>query len=367
MQFLQQEITFDRFIRGIIFIALIIGLGFALHWLSAILIPFLVAWVGAWILIPIVHFFEQKCRICNRPLAAVLTIFVTALVGGGIVWLFAPIVVDSVSHIKDATLRHMQESENPLGLPPWLHDLVTSWVDSLNLEGLLREKNMFNALRSTVPQVWDVLLSTANVMLSLIGSTIGILYFIFLLIDYERFAHGWLGYIPRAWRGFLSQLMNDVETGMRGYFRGQALVAMSNALMFSIGFWIIDLPMPIGMGCLVGLISFVPYVQVLGFLPAALLALIQMSETGRSFWWVMLLVLIVYVVVQIIQDVFFTPKIMGKIMGLNPAVILLSLSIWGYIAGIVGLVIALPLTTILIAYYKRYIIGEPDEQAASSN
>lgn len=358
MQFLRPTITFDRFIRGVLFLTLLAVLAWGLHGLSAVLLPFLIAWVGAWVLIPIVRFLEQKCYIRSRVVAATLTILLTASALGGIVWLFAPIVVDSVVYIKDATLRHLQQNDNPLGLPPWLQTLIISWLDSLNLEALLREKDLLNALRNAVPQVWDVLLSTANVMLNLVGSAIGLLYFIFLLIDYERFANGWINYVPQAWRKFLSQLVNDVESGMRGYFRGQALVALSNALMFSIGFWIIDLPMPIGMGCLVGLISFIPYVQVLGFLPAGLLAFIQMAETGRSFWWVMLLVLVVYIVVQILQDVFFTPKIMGKIMGLKPAIILLSLSVWGYIAGIVGLIIALPLTTILIAYYKRYVIGD---------
>lgn len=367
MQILRPTITFDRFIRGILFLLFLAAIWFTLRWLSPILVPFLVAWVGAWMLIPVVKFFEQRCRIKFRPLSALLAVVSAALLGGGVLWLFAPILLDSIDYIKESLLLHMQRSENPLGLPPWLHDLMSSWIERLNLEGLLREKSFINAIRTAVPQVWDVLLSTADVMLSLLGSTIGFLYFMFLLLDYERFAHGWLGYVPRAWRGFLGQLMGDVEEGMRGYFRGQALIALSNALMFTIGFWIIDLPMPIGMGCLVGLISFVPYLQVLGFLPAALLALIQMSETGRSFWWIMLLVLIVYVVVQIIQDVVFTPRIMGKIMGLNPAIILLSLSIWGYVGGIVGLIVALPLTTILIDYYKRYIIEEREATPESEN
>ena len=75
------------------------------------------------------------------------------------------------------------------------------------------------------------------------------------------------------------------------------------------------------MGLCVGLISFIPYVQVLGFLPAAVLALIEMSETGRSFWALMALVLLVYIVVQVLQDTIFTPRIMGKIMGLSPAMV----------------------------------------------
>ena len=70
----------------------------------------------------------------------------------------------------------------------------------------------------------------------------------------------------------------------------------------------------------------------------------------------MLMVLIVFAVVQTIQDTFLTPKIMGHVTGLNSAIILLSLSIWGSLLGILGMIIALPLTTLLITYYQKYII-----------
>ena len=69
----------------------------------------------------------------------------------------------------------------------------------------------------------------------------------------------------------------------------------------------------------------------------------------------------VYIIVQAIQDLILTPKIMGKAMGLNPAIILLSLSVWGTLLGMLGLIIALPLTTLLLSYYNHYIIERHDE------
>ena len=62
--------------------------------------------------------------------------------------------------------------------------------------------------------------------------------------------------------------------------------------------------------------------------------------------------------VQIIQDGYLVPRIMGKITGLNPAIILLSLSIWGSLMGMLGMIIALPLTTLMLSYYQRYIINQ---------
>jgi predicted PurR-regulated permease PerM len=100
----------------------------------------------------------------------------------------------------------------------------------------------------------------------------------------------------------------------------------------------------------------VPYLQLVGFIPTILLAVVKAADTGESFWLIMLSALIVFAVVQTIQDTILTPKIMGHVTGLNPAIILLSLSIWGSLLGILGMVIALPLTTLLITYYQRYVI-----------
>ena len=71
-----------------------------------------------------------------------------------------------------------------------------------------------------------------------------------------------------------------------------------------------------------------------------------------------LAVVIVFVVVQLFQDLFLVPKIMGKVTGLKPAVILLSLSVWGSLMGIIGMIIALPLTTLIVSYYKRWVLGD---------
>ena len=85
-----------------------------------------------------------------------------------------------------------------------------------------------------------------------------------------------------------------------------------------------------------------------------LLAMLKAANTGMGFWPVMLMALSVMLVVQLIQDMLLVPRIMGKRMNLHPAVILLSLSIWGKLLGLLGMIVALPLTTILLAYLKRY-------------
>ena len=122
--------------------------------------------------------------------------------------------------------------------------------------------------------------------------------------------------------------------------------------------------MAIGMGILIGVMNLVPYLHTFALIPTAFLALLKAADTGQNFWIIFGMALVVFIVVQIISDMFVTPKVMGKAMGLNPAILLLSLSVWGAILGFIGLIIALPLTTIIIAYYQRYVTkdNEGNEQ-----
>lgn len=362
MDFLKPVIDFDRFIRGLLFLAVITVLVLGLRWLSPVLIPFFAAWAIAWILAPVVNFFQNTCRLRSRVLSVLITLALLIGLGCAVAWLIIPPLIDGVTQIKEALLSYLASGHiRNVHLPEWLDHLMQQWLDQEKIQSMLRSDNLMKTIRETLPHVWNMLVSTANLVMSLVGAAFGALYLFFLLLDYDYYTTAWINWLPRAQRNFFRRLSEDLGRNMRGYFRGQALVALSNCVMFTLGFWIIGLPMPLGMGLFVGLISFIPYVQVVGFAPAAVLALMEMSDTGRSFWGLMALVLLVYIVVQVLQDTVFTPRIMGKIMGLSSAMVLLSLSIWSYMAGIIGLIIALPLTTIILAYYKRYILKEPDD------
>ena len=265
----------------------------------------------------------------------------------------------AINFLKDPK---MQEKVIP---PPALHFLKER-INETRIEQFLSSKDVQETVKKVLPKAWDVIWSTAGVVLNLLASLIGLLYLFFLLKDYERYAYGWIDFVPHSRREIARQLVGDIKQGMNGYFRGQALVALSNCVMFSVGFWILGFPIPVGLGCFIGLISFVPYLQVIGFVPAFFLALLRAAETGQSFWLLFGGVFLVYIVVQVLQDTIVTPHVMGKIMGLSPAVILLSLSVWGYILGIVGLIIALPVTTLMISYYRRYVIGNEEVSAEES-
>ena len=189
-----------------------------------------------------------------------------------------------------------------------------------------------------------------------------LLYFIFILLDYEKIANGWPQLIPGKYRPFVEGLVEDVECNMNRYFRGQALIALCVGVLLAVGFKIIDFPLAVTLGLFIGVLNLIPYMQTIGIIPMLILALLRSAETGENFWIIFGLALLVLGIVQMIQDLFLTPRIMGKAMGLNPAIILLALSIWGTLLGFIGLIIALPLTTLCLSYYKRFILQ--DDQGA---
>lgn len=356
---LGKEINFDRFVRGLIMVCVVVAGYFLVSYLSPVLIPFVVAWALAYMLFPLVEFFQYKCRLHFRMLSIMLTL---VLVFGAIsllLYFFVPAMGRELLHLKDVAVAYVSGSTGAENVPAAVQKFLQENSDKLRIERLLYEKDMLAGLKETLPKVWRMLLSTANVIISVVSSLMALLYLVFMLNDYDRVKKGWIRFVPRSKRTLAQKVVSDVDNGMSGYFRGQALVALANCVLFSIGFVILGIPMPVGLGVFIGIISFIPYVQLLGFVPATILAVLCAVDTGRNFWMLMLGVVAVYGVVQILQDSIITPHIMGKILGLRPAVVLLSLTVWGYLLGIIGLIVALPLTQILISYYRYYVVEDP--------
>lgn len=354
-----KEINFDRFVRGLIFMTVLVAGYFLVCYLSPVLVPFVVAWAFAYILYPVVNFFQYKCRLHFRMLSILVTLVIVIGIISTLLYLAIPVMLEELLHLKDVAIAYVSGGTGADSLPEVVQKFIRENSDKLRIERLLNEKDLMSGLKEALPRVWNMLLSTANVLISIVSSLIALLYLVFMLNDYDRVKKGWIRFVPKSKRSMAKKIVSDIDNGMSGYFRGQALVALANCVLFSVGFIIIGFPMPVGLGVFIGLISFIPYVQLLGFFPATVLAILCSVDTGRNFWMLMLGVIAVYCIVQVLQDSIITPHIMGKILGLRPAVVLLSLTVWGYLLGIIGLIIALPLTQILISYYRYYVVDDP--------
>lgn len=350
------KFTFDNVVRSILWAIVLTGIVMLLNRLSSVLIPFFLAWLIAYLLFPLVKFFQYRCRMKYRILGILCAFLVTGLVLTGFFLLMIPPMVEESMRVKDLLVEYVTTNEVVSNIPRLVQEYVRDNLSAEQIQAIVTQDGFLDGVKAAVPKIWDVISQSISVVSSVFTLTMVILYTLFILLDYEDINKGWPNLLPERYRTFAVQLVSDVEDGMNKYFRGQALVAFCVGVLFSIGFLIIDFPIAVGLGMFIGLLNMVPYLQLVGFIPAILLAIVKAADTGQNFWLIMLMVLVVFAVVQLIQDTFLTPKIMGHVTGLNSAIILLSLSIWGSLLGILGMIIALPLTTLLITYYQKYVI-----------
>lgn len=361
---LEKKITFDSFIRTLVGIAIVIGILALINHLSGVLLPFFLAWFIAYLIYPIVRFFQYKLRLKHRVLAIFCTLLSLLIIGSIAFYLFMPPMIQEFAKVKDLLVEYLSGGVQNPAIPASISEFIQENIDLEVLRQYFNEQNLSNLVKSVLPKLWLIFSESLSFLISILASFIVLLYIVFILLDYEAIAKGWSRLVPEKYRNFAQNLASDVEYGMSKYFRGQAVVALSVGILFCIGFLIIDFPLAIGLGLFLGLLNMVPYLQIIGFVPTLLLAILKAADTGQNFWIISLGALAVFAIVQIIQDGFIVPKIMGKITGLNPAIILLSLSVWGSLMGIVGMIIALPLTTLMISYYQRFILGH--EQISAS-
>ncbi|MDE6215215.1 AI-2E family transporter [Bacteroides sp.] len=352
----RKKITFDSFIRGVILGLILIGLLMLLKRLSGVLLPFFIAWLIAYLIYPLVTFFQYRLRFKNRAFSIFCALFSLLVLGGTAFYLLIPPMANEFGRVKDLVIEYFSHKTPDGNVPQTLSEFLREHIDSRFVTRLFREEDMLNALKETLPQVWSLLSESVNLLFSFFTIFLILLYVVFILLDYESIAEGWTHLLPQKYRPFAVGVLNDVKEGMNRYFRGQAFVALCVGILFSIGFLIIDFPLAIGLGLFIGALNLVPYLQIIGLVPTIILAILKAADTGGNFWIILTSALAVFIVVQAIQDGFLVPRVMGKITGLNPAIILLSLSVWGSLMGMLGMIIALPLTTLMLSYYQRFII-----------
>ncbi len=349
-----EKYTLDSTVRLAIRIVIILSVFFLVRHLSAVLFPFVMGWFIAYLLYPLVIFVQKKLRVTYRiPSIIIVLLLMLALVVGAL-WLLVPMIVNETVRIMPYVADYIKEI-------PFIENFDTSRVEqflaSIDYEKFLSFESIDNILGKVLPPVWGVISSVWKIALGVVSIFLITLYMFFILTDYEKINEGLIQIFSRKYQRFARDLKADLSRAMSQYFRGQAIVGLITGVLYCIGLSIIGLPMAIAMGLLVGLLSIIPYLQLLGMIPIVFFAFIGSIESGTSLGMMLLGVGVVFVVIEALTEVLVIPKIMGKQMGLKPAIILLSLSVFGTLLGFIGLIIALPLTTIILSYYKRFIVG----------
>jgi len=363
MNILDKPFTLDRITRIVIFLIVAAVIIVLLNYLSSVLIPFVIAFILAYMLNPFVNLLQRLVK--KRAIAVFLSLFLIFSILTGLAFLIIPLIITEFKHM--ATLLEQIAVENhwqdqlQKSLPPKFSKSIENIVLNQDFKSFFESQNLSEALsflfNKFLPGITDVFSQTINIILGIFGFAIVLLYLIFILLQYDKVTMEWRDMIPPKYKTRVLKLLTDFELAMSNYFRAQAVIASIDAALFAIGFTIIGLPMGIVLGLFFGILCMIPYMQNLGLIPAMFFALMKSLESDTSFGSIAIMVLIVFAVVQVVQETILTPRIMGNATGMNAVLILLSLSIWGKLLGMLGLLIALPVSYLMLSYYRTYILS----------
>lgn len=410
-----QPYTFDRVVRLVLSVSALVALLLVLRYLSDVLLPFAAAIILAYLLNPLVTVVEQKTH--RRGLAVAMTIGGIVIVGMGAIAVLLPLFViqagrfgESLSRLRDdlamtlptgldgsdadsgddSTLPQGKAEKSVTGFAElregWqlyraqagqqsrskrfavlLDRISGTYVGDFIARAVTYTKSdefnvlLLDAVKGLAIGGWTVVAFAINALLALTGLIIVLLYLVFLLLDFPEYARTWPTFLPPQYRDRIVGFLGEFNAVMGRYFRGQAVVAVCVGALFSIGFSLMGMPMAVPFGLFVGLLNMVPYLQTVALIPGVLLAGLRAIEGGSSFVVSIALTLLVFGVVQLIQDSLIVPRIIGKATGLRPVAILLGVFIWGKLLGFLGVLLAIPLTCVGIAYYRRYILLHAEE------
>ncbi|MCM1293370.1 MAG: AI-2E family transporter [Bacteroides sp.] len=352
----RKPITFDQVVRAIIVIAFTLAAIWLVNDLKNVLLPFCVACLIAYVLEPVVIFQQKHLRLKSRVIPVFLTLLEAIIIVGGLACIIVPSAINEINQLDNMIKSSPTDASNHIFAPEIQH-YIEHYINLDNLRHFLEPQQlarMFSEGTSWISATLDTLMNVIEWLLTFI-------YVIFIMIDYRQLMNGFRKVVPPRYRSKVYPIFDNIKDNMDRYFRSQAVIAACAAVFYCIGFSIVGLPLAIVMGVIVGILYMIPYVQYVTLIPVTILCWLYSLTGAVEFWPEMGKCILVYVISQCICDYLLTPKIMGKSLGLNPAIILLSLSVWGTLLGIIGMIIALPVTALLIAYYKQYILSPTDD------
>ncbi len=329
--------------------------------LSAVLIPLAAGGIIACLLDPLVVFLERR-KIPRRWGVLLVLLVLGAILALVLAWIIPFLVVEINDFIKS--------------LPSYLDKLQVYWEtqihqlnESLAASGwgdrakIAWDQGISDSLQkwgnSAFAFVGSWILGHLSRILSLGSFVIGILlvpiYTYYFLVEREAITLRWKNYVP-LWESKAKEeavwFLNTVSESMVVFFRGQVLVALCEGTLLTIGFLMIGMKYAILIGAVAGIFSIIPYLGIaLSIIPAVLLALAQFGT-----WTEPLLVVIVYVAVHLFDGYIVFPKVIGDRVGMHPAIIIVAVLVGATLmGGILGAILAIPVTAVLRALMFRYV------------
>jgi predicted PurR-regulated permease PerM len=267
---------------------------------------------------------------------------------------------------------HAQSTATPSGSPeasPAVTEVIAPSQPKLTTAERQRiqayvEKQMpklEQALPTLLEKLWDILKKSIGGFLGVTGFLLSLIlvpiYLFFLLNEKPRIQTRWREYLPlRAspLKDEVADLLSDINRYVTAYFRGQLLVCLVDGILIGIALTIFGLNFAPVIGAMVVVLTMIPYIGIIiCWVPAVLIAAFQWGD-----WTHPMIVTAIFIAIQNLEGIFYAPRIVGNYVGLHPMTVIVSIFVWGLIiGGVIGPLLAVPLTATMKVLLARYVWG----------
>jgi len=336
-----------------LFLIGVLSASLAAYFLKGALIPLVLAWVFAYLLYPSILWLQKKGV---KEKTARWTIYLGTLCVLGLVFLVlvprlifeGVLLVQHLPIVFKSAIDQLQVFLLNLKIPglqeSHLKHLFQKQIESVSMTTISDLSGIMNTMGG---QVLGIIVSIANY-------TLFPIFFYYLLLHFKRLKSFFLSWTPDSWEPRIRQLFKVTDHVLIGYVRGQVMVSCVLAILYALGLSAVGLKYGAVIGIATGLLNIVPYFGfTLGLLSGGLLALFTGGGMIHLF-----LVLAVFILIQMLESFYLTPRIVGHQVGLDPFLAILALIIGGNFLGLFGMLVAVPLAAILKVGYDTWMQKE---------
>ncbi|MBI3897795.1 MAG: AI-2E family transporter [Gammaproteobacteria bacterium] len=341
--------------RAVVVLVFAIVIGVLLYLLAPILTPFLLAALFAYIANPLV--LRLTRRRIPRGVAVALVFLLLIVAVAGLLFFIVPLLQRQVTAFAQKLPDHLD----------WMQDTLIPRIESLIGQPMPVD---FDDVRDMAVLHWQEIANFLKLALSKF-TTSGlhvVLWFVnlalvpivtfYLLLDWERLQVLALELFPPSARPTIAHLARETDEVLGSFLRGQLLVMLGLAAMYSVGLLFIGLDLALPIGIVAGLVSFVPYLGfTVGIFSAGIAAYIEFQQPMVLLW-----VFLVFFIAHLVEGYVLTPRFVGSRIGLHPVAVIFSVMAFGQLFGFLGVLLALPAAAALkvwLGYLHRSYIAPP--------
>lgn len=335
-----------------------------------------VAMVLAYLLSPVVTFFERRLRIIKGfEMRRTLSVLLTWLLVLGVVALLIVLIVPATlaqmrqfaDDLPDVLDNAEKDLEDALSKPIRIGNFT--FVPWTELEKLVKPEEGESTDTSFTTRLQDTLLSMADPALEVVGGAVSLLFTTFFVLimlfylmrDGPKFVDYVVEAVPETYQGDVRRLLHELGQVWNAYLRGQVMLCLAVGMATYFAALILGLPQPLVLGMTAGFLEFVPNLgPALAQIPAVLFALTTPSSTIASLDAGLLYAVVVsltYIGIQQLEAIFLVPRILGHSLNLHPFVVLVAILIGASLMGVLGVILAAP-SAATLRLLGRYLRGK---------